>query len=107
MEDTSQWKHVRVRAIGRLDSQLTPDGNSVVTLTSVGEQYGPHSVQVDLSLVDSTPRCDLVEVFGDIVTSGSQPFILAKFINSLAGADLSLYRRAARIISDRFPRLQR
>ncbi|XP_043245811.1 uncharacterized protein LOC122393654 [Amphibalanus amphitrite] len=102
---TTGWPSLRLRALGWLRGYQVATNSGY--LESVGEPLGPHTVPVDLRLVDSPPANKLVEVFGELQIVDGRPCILAKFFSEADGVDATLYHRATQKLADRYPQIQR
>jgi hypothetical protein len=96
VRDLKHWANVKVRVIGTL--------RGLSTLVSICEPDGPHSITVDLHLLDQYPEeYTDIQVYGEVEMYLSKPQIRVIFFRKLDGLDVEAYQRAVQLQNKYIP----
>jgi hypothetical protein len=94
--DLKHWANVKVRVIGKLRAPSA--------LVSVCEPDGPHTVAVDLNLLDVYPEENTsIQVYGEVEMCLSKPHIRVDFFRKLDSLDVEAYQRALELQNKYIP----
>lgn len=88
------WSNHNIRVIGRI-SPTADSFSNLWLLSSIGEEGGPFSIEINFKLVNEFPVVhSTIQVFGEIqFSSDSRPVILAKFYRDLSLVDLFYFNK--------------